>query len=229
MPVSFSIMPPLHFVLASQSPRRRQLLGTLPYPHSILVPEVDEDLHLDQDPAIYVQRTARQKAEVAAGQIPTPSTERLLIVAADTTVALAGEIMGKPGSGSEAREMLIRLRGRTHQVHTGLCLIDRATGREIISVHSAEVTMRDYTMEEISRYVATGDPMDKAGAYAIQHPEFRPVARLDGCYLAVMGFSLCDLINRLAEIEIEIAFDRAALVKAHQGYACPVLEHLGRP
>lgn len=219
-------MTPLHFILASQSPRRRQLLELLQYPYAVLVPDVDEDLHLDQDPATYVQRTARQKAEAVAGQLPALTVERVVVIAADTTVALAGEIMGKPADAAEASEMLIRLRGRTHQVHTGLCLVDVGANREIISVHSAAVTMRDYTIEEINRYVATGDPMDKAGAYAIQHPQFRPVARLEGCYLAVMGLSLCDLILRLAQMDHAPAYARASLIAAHEGFDCPLLADL---
>jgi predicted house-cleaning NTP pyrophosphatase (Maf/HAM1 superfamily) len=96
-------------------------------------------------------------------------------------------------------------------------VIDVAGGRELASVHSSVVTMRAYTDEEIAAYIATGDPFDKAGAYAVQHPVFRPVARLSGCFLGVMGLSLCDLIPLLRQLDIPDCFDPAALVDAHQG------------
>jgi septum formation protein len=88
----------------------------------------------------------------------------------------------------------------------------------LASVHTAAVTMRDYSDEEIDAYIATGDPFDKAGGYAIQHPTFRPVAALQGCYLGVMGLSLCDLILLLREMGVPDRFDPAALVDAHRGF-----------
>jgi predicted house-cleaning NTP pyrophosphatase (Maf/HAM1 superfamily) len=114
--------------------------------------------------------------------------------------------------------MLRALRGRPHQVHTGVCVIDPGDGREVSSVHTAAVTMRAYSDAEIDAYIAGGDPFDKAGAYAIQHPTFRPVAAIKGCYLGVMGLSLCDLIPLLRELGVPDRFDPAALVDAHQGH-----------
>lgn len=209
----------VHFVLASQSPRRRELFGLLGYPFEIMAPDVDEDLHLSAGPATYVVRTARQKAEaVAAAQPPAQEGLRRLIVAADTTVALEGDILAKPGDDEEARAMLAALRGRTHEVHTGVCVIDAAAGRELSAVSTAAVTMRSYSDAEITAYIATGDPFDKAGGYAIQHPDFRPVAALSGCFLAVVGLSLCDLIPLLRELDVPDRFSPAALVDVHRGY-----------
>lgn len=201
-------------------------MATLPYPCTILVPDVDEDLYLDRDPATYVQHTAKQKAEAVAEQLPVSSLDRVIVVAADTTVTLDGEILGKPTNEGEARVMLAKLSNRTHEVHTGLCLVDVASRCERLSVHTAAVTMRNYSPAEIDQYVATGDPMDKAGAYAIQHSVFRPVARLEGCYLAVMGLSICELVYQLAQFDFPVRFDKVSLTDAHQGYACPALNRI---
>lgn len=217
-----------HFILASQSPRRRQLLALLGYPFEVIVPDVDEDIHLNAGPPTYVLRTAQQKAEAAGRMLP--SSDRALphpiVIAADTTVALDGAILGKPGDADEARRMLWALRGQAHTVYTGVCLVDTASGREVAAVHSTAVTMRDYSAAEIDAYVATGDPLDKAGAYAIQHGDFNPVAALDGCYLGVMGLSLCGLIALLRELGVPCRASRAALLAAHDGYPCPLFEQI---
>jgi MAF protein len=206
----------IRFILASQSPRRRQLVGLLGYPFDILIADVDEDVHLARPPAEYVLHTARQKAEAIAGRLTPSAGLRRFIIAADTTVALEGEILGKPATAAEARQMLRRLRARDHDVHTAVCVVADG-GDELTSVHTSIVTMRDYTDREIEAYIDSGEPFDKAGAYGIQHAAFRPVARLDGCFLGVMGLSLCDLIPLLRRLDVPDRFDPAALVDAHQG------------
>ncbi len=216
-------MTPIHLILASASPRRQALLRLLDYPFTVVVSGVDEDLHLDNDPPTYVARTARHKAEAVAHSLNLPisslqSPQRHIIIAADTTVALGDTILGKPTNPAEARDMLRALRGRTHDVHTAVCVLEPAVGRELVFVHTAAVTMRDYSYAEIDAYIATGDPFDKAGAYAIQHPAFSPVAALAGCYLGVVGLSLCDLIPLLRQLDVPDRFDPAALVDAHMGY-----------
>jgi len=226
MPVSLFPMNDIRFILASQSPRRRELLGLLGYPYECVVSGADEEAHIEAGAATYALRTARHKAELVAAEAAIPAGGRRLVIAADTTVALAGEILGKPRDAVEARQMLRALGGRTHEVHTGLCVVEPATGRELSAVHTAAVTMRDYGPDEIDVYVATGDPLDKAGAYAIQHPTFSPVARLDGCYLGVMGLSLCELIGLLQRLDVPTRADRAALAAAHRGYPCPIFESL---
>ncbi len=216
-----------HFVLASQSPRRRQLLQLLGYPFDVYVADVDEDVHLSAGPADYVRLTAAQKAEAAAHALATSRRGRpTLLIAADTTVALDGAILAKPADADDARRMLTALRGRTHAVHTGLCVVDLADGREVCAVHTTTVTMRAYTAAEIDAYVATGDPLDKAGAYAIQSPHFNPVAALDGCYLTVVGLSLCGLIAALAAFGVPCHAARESLLAAHDGYPCPLLEQV---
>lgn len=192
------------FILASSSPRRRELLGTLGIPFAIRKPDIDETQHPGEAPLSYVQRLSREKAALIAAQIATPAT----VLAADTVVILGadtlgidaeGQILGKPVDADDAREMLRRLRGRIHQVCTAITL-HPLDGTPITRVTRTDVTMRDYSDAEIDAYIQTGDPFDKAGSYAIQHPAFRPVARIDGCYTNVVGLPLCTLKNMLAAI-----------------------------
>ncbi|MCA9868246.1 MAG: septum formation protein Maf [Anaerolineales bacterium] len=211
-------MTAIHLILASASPRRRELLAVLGYPFDVIVSGADEDAHLDAPPPDYVLHTARRKAEIVARDLPPPTTgTRRLIIAADTTVALDDAILGKPATPDEARAMLVTLRGRTHFVHTAICVVEPG-GRELSSVHTAAVTMRDYSDAALDAYIATGDPFDKAGGYAIQHPVFRPVEHLSGCYLGVMGLPLCDLIPLLRRLDAPDRVDPARLVDAHRGF-----------
>ncbi len=214
-------MPSPQLILASASPRRRELLGLLGYPFEVVVSGADEDAHLDDGPAAYVLHTARHKAETVAAETAAhdaaAGASTRLIIAADTTVALDETILGKPATADEVRSMLVALRGRDHEVHTAVCVL-AGDGREEAVVHTAVVTMRNYSDAEIDAYIATGDPFDKAGAYAIQHPTFSPVAGLSGCYPGVMGLPLCDLIPLLRRLGLPDRFAPAALVDAHRGH-----------
>jgi len=187
-------------ILASASPRRRSLIRLLGRPVRVRPAAVDEDSVDHPDPAVNVVRTARLKAEAAFADLDSEG----IVVAADTTVVLDGEMLNKPDGAAEARAMLRRLRGRTHHVHTGLVLIDAATGRASTAVSTTAVTMRNYDDAEIDAYVASGDPLDKAGSYAIQHAGFRPVAQLRGCYAGVVGFPLCRLVGALRECGVSV-------------------------
>lgn len=194
-----------------------------------MTPGIDEDEHLSAKPATYVLYTARSKAETIARTVRAGESGRVeaLIIAADTTVALGQEILGKPADAAEARRMLVALRGRTHEVHTALYILHAGTGAERHAVHTAAVTMRPYSDAEIGAYIATGDPFDKAGAYAVQHPLFRPVERLRGCYLGVMGLSLCELIPLLVASAVPCQLRSADLLAAHDGYPCPDYSRAG--
>lgn len=169
---------------------------------SVRPASVDEDSVTHPDPAVNVVRTARLKAEAAASLSADEADK--IVIAADTTVALDGEMLNKPGDTVDARATLRRLRGRTHQVHTGLVLLDAGRGRTVTAVTTTDVAMRDYGDDEIDAYVATGDPLDKAGSYAIQHAGFRPVARLSGCYTGVVGLPLCRLVRTLRELGVGV-------------------------
>ncbi len=213
----------IRFILASQSPRRRELMRLLGYPFSIEVADADEGSVTNADPALNVVETARLKVKIVAGLQKRPFPNRTIILAADTIVALDGQMLGKPANVADAHDMLVALRGRQHAVHTGFALFDLNRHVELTGVHTATVTMRPYRDDEITTYIASGDPMDKAGAYAIQHPQFRPVADLNGCYLGVMGLSICHLLTSLKELETPQNADLTAVALAHRQYACPLL------
>lgn len=213
-----------YYILASQSPRRQVLLKLLQIPHGIMVPNADEESIMDEEPSVNVVNTAILKAKTIARQLP--SKKSAVIIAADTTVALDDKMLGKPKNKAEAKEMLLALRAKEHQVLTGLVLLNNASGQLFQDVSRSTVTMRSYTDEEINTYIASGDPMDKAGAYAIQHPTFRPVAKLDGCFTGVMGLSLCQLIMALDAWELPRLKDLTAVSSAHINHPCPLLDKL---
>ncbi|HRQ42610.1 MAG TPA: Maf family protein [Chloroflexota bacterium] len=214
------------YLLASQSPRRRELMKLLGHPVSQVAADVDEDSVNTPDPAANVMDTAVLKAHTIAHTFTSAPGLRTILIAADTTVAVDGEMLNKPADETEARWMLRRLRGRAHEVHSGYVVRELGSGAEVVGVHTAVVTMRPYTDAEIEAYVATGDPLDKAGAYAIQHPVFRPVQSLQGCFLGVMGLPLCDLMGALRELGVEVNVDLTAVHLAHQQFPCPVIDHL---
>jgi MAF protein len=195
-------------ILASASPRRRELLSLLELPFSIVVAKVEETNHAGEPPSAMVQRLSRAKARFVAARHP-----KALVIGADTTVALDGESLGKPADPAEATAMLRALRGRPHRVYSGLTLIHR--DRALTDLAESVVWMRNYDDEEMARYVASGDPLDKAGAYAIQHGGFHPVARIEGCYANVMGLPLCHLTRALARFGVRVPVDLPAACRAH--------------
>jgi MAF protein len=269
-------------ILASNSPRRKQLLMLGGWEFAILAPHVNENVFPAEAPADYVRRLAEEKAWAGmrdrrhatppynqdvsfdcgreysalrsvclaaeheqAGQAATkadkvrpnvadslPYGEQAVILAADTAVVdpveedgdrsvqAAGEILGKPASPEEAVGMLRRLRGRVHQVFTGLAALRTADSRLLSEVVVTDVLMRDYSDDEIRTYVETGDPFDKAGAYAIQHPVFRPVQNLQGCYANVMGLPVCHASRLLAQLGCPPASDVTRECQETLAYAC---------
>lgn len=173
------------FILASSSPRRRELLASLGIPFTIHKPSVNEDQRPGEAPLDYVRRLSAEKAGAVYRQVDTPA----VILAADTVVICDNAILGKPANPDEARAMLRTLRGRDHQVCTSITLI--APGHSpVTQLTCTNVRMRDYTDDEIDAYIASGDPFDKAGGYAIQHPVFAPAASIDGSYTNVVGLPL---------------------------------------
>lgn len=209
-------------ILASGSPRRRELIPLLGLPWEVWPADVDEESIGDAEPEINVLRTAQLKASAIAGQAPSQA----VVVAADTTVALNGQMLNKPADEADARRMLLLLRGRTHCVHTGITVVNKRTGQTISDVATIEVPMREYSIGEIEAYISSGDPMDKAGAYAIQHPVFRPVMGMRGCYAGVVGLPLCHLVRALRTVGVTVNAEVAAACQAHHGYNCPVFEHI---
>ncbi len=195
----------MRLILASSSPRRRALIASLGQPFEIVKPDIDETIRRGESPLDYVSRLSREKAAAALRQIDGPA----LVLAADTIVLAAdtigveqdGRLLGKPANAVEARSMLLRLRDQPHEVHTAFALQRAGDDVPVWSERVCTVvTMRPYTDEEITAYIATGDPFDKAGGYAIQHAGFRPVAQIDGCYNNVVGLPLCRVKAALASI-----------------------------
>jgi septum formation protein len=174
-----------NIVLASSSPRRRELLAAVTPSFSVLPAETEEDISPHQALERVVLDIAAVKGQAIEAQRPES-----VIVAADTLVALDGVALGKPSDAAEARSHLRRLRGRAHQVFTGVNL--RSCGLSRCRVVATEVRMRFYSEAEIDRTIALGVPFDKAGGYGIQDPDLRPVESWVGCYCNVMGLPLWD-------------------------------------
>ena len=205
-------------VLASNSPRRRQLLALGGWIFTSDVSNIDESLGMQETPAEYVRRLASQKARAVISRTGPQN----VIIGADTCVVIEDDILGKPASPAEARQMLLRLRGKTHQVYTGIAVLrasDEYTWTEVVVT---DVPMRDYSDAEIERYIETGDPMDKAGAYGIQNPDFQPVARMEGCYASVMGLPLCSLSRLLRKAGLPPEANLANNCQETIHYDCPV-------
>ena len=184
-------------ILASASPRRRQLLAALGIPFAVDVADIDESRLGAESPEAHVRRLAEEKARAVAAR-----RRQDVILAADTIVVHQGRILGKPRDAAHARAMLQSLRSEPHQVITAVAVAlpegeshakaqgaQRKTG-VFSDLDIATVVMRQYSGAEIDAYIASGDPFDKAGAYAIQNAAFAPVARLEGCYAGVMGLPL---------------------------------------
>ncbi len=207
-------------ILASTSPRRRELITLFGLEFKFISAAVDESPRDGESPKELVWRLSRAKAEIAARE-----HSDAIIVAADTVVSLDGAILGKPRDAADATRMLKLLRGRAHTVYSGVTIAQDA--RQITQAAETTVWMRDYADDEIAAYVATGDPLDKAAAYAIQNGAFRPVARIDGCHANVMGLPLCHLYRALQAFGVAPSEpDRAC--QAHLRIVCPVARNILR-
>jgi MAF protein len=211
-------------LLASASPRRRELIQLLGLPVETTAADIDEVPLPGERAAAMAKRLSEAKAMQALQFILHPSS--FMLLASDTVVSLDGEPLGKPRDAAEARAMLQRLRGRTHQVFTGITLIDLQTDRSITELGCSDVPMRNYTDEEIEAYIASGDPFDKAGAYAIQHDGFSPVENFAQCYANVMGLPLCHVVRALRKFSVTVSNDVPTLCQKHIRYECPVFERI---
>ncbi|MCK6578296.1 MAG: Maf family protein [Anaerolineae bacterium] len=196
-------------ILASGSPRRREILGALGVTFTVIKPDIDETQRPGENPYDYVARLSQEKADAVAARLEGDrlvlAADTIVVVAADTIgVMLDGDILGKPVDAADARAMLERLRGTMHVVCTAITLlkIDGAGSRRRTRLTRTQVIMRGYSDEEIASYIATGDPFDKAGGYAIQHEQFAPVAQIDGSYTNVVGLPVETLRVMLAEMGV---------------------------
>jgi septum formation protein len=213
-------LPPI--VLASNSPRRSEILGWTGIAFSTHPADIDETPNEGEPAEVYVMRLAEQKALASSSFAPFNG----LVVAADTTVADGNDLLGKPADIDEARCMLLRLRGRTHQVHTAVVVSIPSKGIKEQVLCSTDVHMRKYSDEELQLYLKTGDPIDKAGGYAIQHTEFRPVIKFAGCFASVMGFPLCHFERILRLLGYGDRKEIPSICQEHLSYSCPIYQHV---
>lgn len=186
-------------VLASQSPRRRDLLTMIGIAHTVRPADIDETVLAGERPLDAVERLARTKARTIAAV-----EHEAVIIGSDTIVVIDGRILNKPTDAADAREMLRTLRGRTHVVHTAVAVVT-PTG-EAAGVETVAVTFRSLTDAEVDAYIGTGEPMDKAGSYGIQGYGATIVERIDGDFFAVMGLPLVRLTNLLAAVGLKYQF-----------------------
>ncbi|MBL0387059.1 septum formation inhibitor Maf [Tumebacillus sp. ITR2] len=182
-------------ILASGSPRRKELLGSLGLTFDILVSDADESFTPGQPPVEIVQELAYRKASAVANTLSVG-----IVLGADTIVVCDEEILGKPTDVEDAKRMLKRLSGRSHTVYTGIALVEAGgTGRTLRDVRGTEVVMKPLTDAQIDAYVATGEPMDKAGAYGIQGKASQFITGIDGDYFTVVGLPVSLVADRLTE------------------------------
>lgn len=190
---------PVRVILASSSPRRRDLLTLVGIPHDVRPADIDETYLDAETPAAHAERLAREKAAAIAAGAPEAVT-----IGSDTIVVVDGQVLGKPRDRAHAHAMLRRLSGRTHCVITGVAAMWH--GRVASAIEQVDVTFRALTDEEIEEYIDTGEPMDKAGAYGIQGFGATIVTRVDGDYFAVMGLAVNRLVRLLESLGLRYAF-----------------------
>ena len=195
-------MTPPRVILASQSPRRRELLTLIGMPHEIRPADIDEAYRPGEQPAPHAERLAREKAATVARDEPDA-----VVIGSDTIVVVDGDVLGKPRDEAHAAEMLARLSGRAHVVLTAVAVQWRGVERS--AVERVGVTFRALSAAEILAYIATREPMDKAGAYGIQGYGATIVERVDGDYFAVMGLPLQRLVRLMAELGVRYGFGGA--------------------
>jgi septum formation protein len=186
-------------ILASQSPRRRELLTLVGIPHTVRPADIDEAYLPGEKPAAHAERLAREKAAVIARDEPDA-----VVIGSDTIVVVDGEVLGKPRDEQHAAEMLARLSGRSHIVMTAVAVMWR--GVELSAVEQVGVTFHPLDAETVVAYIATGEPMDKAGAYGIQGYGATIVKRVDGDYFAVMGLPLQRLVRLMGQLGLGYRF-----------------------
>jgi septum formation protein len=190
-------------ILASASPRRRELLTQAGYRFEVQPSSIPESRRPGEDAIRFATRLAREKAaEVFARH--QPSSAPVMVLGADTVVVCDGEVMGKPADAADATRMLLLLSGRTHQVVTGVAVV-WGSGSAEVAAEMTHVTMRTLSPQEVAGYVAGGEPMDKAGAYAIQGYAGRWIPRIHGCYFNVVGLPLALVTNLLEGAELRMA------------------------
>lgn len=202
-------------ILASGSPRRRELIARLGFPFACRASGLDEASVEAPEPPMLAARLARMKARSVARKVPSG-----LILGFDTLVCLDDRILGKPSDRHDARQMLWALRGRTHDVITAVAVVESESGREATEVVSSQVCMHRFGQSVLSRYLDSGDSLDKAGAYGIQTAGAELVESFSGCYFNIVGLPLCELARLLVRFGMEWNAGRPAC-SLPDGRICP--------
>lgn len=205
-------------ILASASPRRRELIARLGFPCVFCESGLDEDRIEAPEPAALAVKLARMKAQRVASGV-----RRGIVIGCDTLVCVDGRILGKPSGRDDARRMLLALRGRVHDVMTAVAVLEAPTGSEESVVATSRVRMRRFGRSVLSRYLDTGDSLDKAGAYGIQTAGAELVESFSGCYFNIVGLPLCELARLLARVGMTPDPPRPACILPGGG-ACPQWE-----
>lgn len=204
----------MSIVLASTSPRRRELVNIYGLTFQFISADVDESPRAHESPEELVRRLSRAKAEIGAQQFPES-----IVIGADTVVSIDHTILGKPVDAADAVRMLMTLRHRPHVVFSGVTVM--RGDKSMTQIATTTVHMRNYSDDEIAAFVATGEPLDKAAAYAIQNTAFRPVARIEGCFANVMGLPLCHLYRALKSFGVAIK-EPDGVCQNYLHITCPV-------
>jgi septum formation protein len=204
-------------VLASSSPRRQALMQALGLQFTVAAADLDETPRPSEKPGDLALRLATAKAQSVAARLP--GDRAYWVIAADTVVALGDQVLGKPLDRADAQRMLVLLRDGPHQVYSAVCLMDTSNRAHRSRLNTTTVVMRDYGDEEIDAYIATGDPLDKAGAYGLQHVEFAPANGVEGCPSSVIGLPLGDLRDLLVEAGVQVG-PVAPVCERHLEFAC---------
>jgi len=210
------------FILASKSPRRKILLRNLIDSFFVVNSEVEEQEIPGENPPELVKRLAKEKALQGAASLSSNSLPNALVIGADTIVVDGEDVLGKPLDQADAARILEQLKGKTHQVLSGIALYDLSSGEIQTRLVCTEVKMREYTEEEIQEYIASGDPLDKAGAYGIQDRDFNPAPQFYGCFANVMGLPLCHLALLMKEMGLDTNHRVAEGCQESIEYQCPV-------
>ena len=218
--------PMTEYILASKSPRRKSLLRNLIDGFMVITPDIEELRVGDELPENFVLRVSKEKARAVREFINPSAGGDWVVIAADTIVVDGDRILGKPADHTQAVQMLTDLRGKAHTVYSGLAIYDISRNEIQSRIVSSDVRMREYTDKEVTAYVASGDPMDKAGAYAIQNQDFDPAPDFCHCYANVMGLPLCHLAVLLNEIERPGLADVAERCQESIQYQCPIFSQI---
>ena len=214
------------FILASKSPRRQMLLRNLINHFIVMETDIDEAIQSGEDPSDFVLRLASEKAFAAGKKLEESTLQDVIVIAADTIVVDREKTLGKPIDEADAIDILDRLKNRTHQVLSGIAVYQLETGQIRSRMVLTDVRMRNYTETEVQEYVNSGDPFDKAGAYAIQNDSFNPAPDFEGCFANVMGLPLCHLSLLMREANLEIDSRVADRCQESIHYQCPVYSQI---